>query len=327
MTDSPLDDVRDLAARMPDLGMPSEINADGSVLRSRLGRLERIGLWLSASQRKPIPEMEKTVLALFAGSHGIEKYSVSISPENYTQSRINQLSKGELATNGVAAESRAKLQVFELAVERPTGDISVEPAMTEKECAATIAYGMEAVADTPDCLALGVMGVGGGTAAAAVAAGLYGGDAKYWVRAGLGTPQSVNLAREAIVNKAIDCHRGHMKDPLEVLRRLGGRELAACVGAIIAARHQGVPVVLDGFATCVAAGVVHCLNPDGLAHVMAGQVSERPSHEAILERIKLDPIFDLQLQTGEGFGAVLAIPILRAAAIARRLQLEKPSAE
>lgn len=322
MTDTPFDDVRDLIARMPDLELPSEYNADGSLQQSKFGRLTRIGKWLSASQRKDIAQVENTTLALFAGSHGLAKYQVSVSEENATQRRIDQLRNGTLATNGVAADARSTVKVFELALEKPTGDISVEPAMSEQDCAATIAYGMEAVADTPDCLALGVLGVGGGTAAAALAKGLYGGDAKYWVRAGAGTASEINLGREAVVNKAVELHRGQLKDPLEILRRLGGRELAACVGAIIAARHQGVPVVLDGFATCVAAAVVHSINPKGLDHVMAGQITNRPSHKAILERIKLDPIYDLQLQLGEGFGSVLAIHVLRAAAITHRLQAE-----
>lgn len=325
MTDTPFDDVRDLIERMPELDLPGEYYPDGGMRVSKFGRLTRIGEWLAASQRRQIPQVETTTLALFAGSHGIARYHVSVSPEDATRRRIEQLQKGTLATNGVAADARATVKVFELAVEHPTGDISVEPAMSEKDCAATIAYGMEAVADTPDCLALGVLGVGGGTAAAAVAAGLYGGDAKYWVRAGSAPSSEINLAREAIVNKAGEFHRGHLKDPLEVLRRLGGRELAACVGAIIAARHQGVPVVLDGFATCVAAAVVHSLDPRGLDHVMAGQITNRPSHKAILERIKLDPVFDLRLELGEGFGSALAIPVLRAAAITKRLRTEGAS--
>lgn len=322
MTDTPFDDVRDLIARMPALDLPSEFNPDGSMRHSNFGRLTRIGQWLSASQRKETPQVENSTLALFAGSHGIAKYQVSVSADNATQLRIDRLQKGTLATNGVAADARANVKVFELALEQPTGDISVEAAMSERDCAATIAYGMEAVADTPDCLALGVLGVGGGTAAAAVAAGLYGGDAKYWVRAGNRPTSEINLAREAVVNKAVEFHRGHLKDPLEVLRRLGGRELAACVGAIIAARHQGIPVLLDGFATCVAAGVVHSLNNRGLDHVMASQITNRPSHKAILERIKLDPVYDLRLELGEGFGSALAIHVLRAAAITKRLHAE-----
>ena len=185
--------------------------------------------------------------------------------------------------------------------------------MTEQECASTIAFGMEAVTDSPDCLALGVLGVGGGTAAAAVACALYGGDAQYWVRAGHGIAEEINQARANVLNSAVELHRGHMSNPLEALQRLGGRELAACVGAIIAARHQGIPVVLDSFATAVAAGVIHAIDPRGIDHVIAGHQTDRPAHKAILERLDLEPLLDLQLQLGEGVGGLLALPLLRAA--------------
>ena len=132
MTDTPFDDVRDLIARMPDLELPSEYNADGSLQQSKFGRLTRIGKWLSASQRKDIAQVENTTLALFAGSHGLAKYQVSVSEENATQRRIDQLRNGTLATNGVAADARSTVKVFELALEKPTGDISVEPAMSEQ---------------------------------------------------------------------------------------------------------------------------------------------------------------------------------------------------
>ena len=104
-----------------------------------------------------------------------------------------------------------------------------------------------------------------------------------------------------------------MSNPLEALQRLGGRELAACVGAIIAARHQGIPVILDGFATAVAAGVIHAVDPRGIDHVIAGQQTDRPAHKAILERLDLEPLFDLQLQLGEGIGGLIALPLLQAA--------------
>lgn len=310
---SPLDDVQDLIRNQPAINLPRAYNEDGSVRMSKFGRLERLGEWMAACQRKEKPQLETSTLALFAGSHGLAKYGVSVSQEGATQRRVKALQEGRMATNGLAAQSNTTVRVFELALELPTKDISVEPAMTQQECASTIAFGMEAVTDNPNCLALGVLGVGGGTAAAAVASALYGGDAQYWVRAGHGVKEEINLARAGVLYRAIELHRGHLSHPLEALRRLGGRELAACVGAIIAARHQGIPVVLDGFATAVAAGVVHAIDPRGIDHVIAGQQTDRPAHKAILERMDLEPILDLQLQLGEGVGGLLALPILQAA--------------
>ncbi|MEL7454372.1 MAG: nicotinate-nucleotide--dimethylbenzimidazole phosphoribosyltransferase, partial [Pseudomonadota bacterium] len=152
-----------------------------------------------------------------------------------------------------------------------------------------------------------------GTAAAAVACALYGGAADYWVRPGPGTPPDMTGLRANLVNDALARHRGHITDPLGALACLGGRELAACVGAIIAARLQGVPVVLDGFATTIAAGVVHAINPNALAHVMAAHATRRPAHEAALERIGLRPMLDLHYQTGGGLGSATAIGLLRTA--------------
>ena len=310
---SPLDDVQDLILNQPVVDLPRDFNPDGSVRMSKYGRLDRLGEWMAACQRRDKPKLEKSTLALFAGAHGLAKYGVSVSRDDATQARVKALQEGKMVSNGLAAQSDATLRVFELALEIPTKDISTEPAMSEQECASTIAFGMEAVAENPDCLAIGVLGVGGGTAAAAVACALYGGDAQYWVRAGQGVPEEVNLARAGVLYRALQTHRGHLNDPLRCLQRLGGRELAACVGAIIAARHQGIPVILDGFATAVAAGVVHAIHPRAIDHVIAGQATDRPAHQAILERMDLEPLLDLKLQLGEGMGGLLALPLIQAA--------------
>lgn len=312
---SPLEDVRDLILNQPAVDLPKEYNRDGSVRRSKYGRIERLGEWIAACQRREKPKLEKSTIALFAGSHGLAQHGVSVSPDNATEKRVKALQEGKLAANGLAAMSNSALRVFELALEIPTKDIAKEPAMSAQECASTIAFGMEAIAETPDVLAIGVLGVGGGTAAAAVANGLYGGDPQYWVRAGQGVPEEVNRARAEVLQKALTIHRGKLNSPLEILQHLGGRELAACVGAIIAARHQGIPVILDGFATAVAAGIVHAIDPNAITHVISGQATDRPAHQAILERLEMSPLLDLKLQAGEGMGGMLAMPLLQAACI------------
>ena len=305
--DSPFDDVRDLLRQSPD------VLVDSTSQRITLGRLDTIARVIAATQTQDRPTIDKPTVALFAGSHGLAHRGVSVSAPDATDKRVASLREGKSPTSGLAGQVGATVRIFELALDVPTVDIAEGPAMSEKDCAATIAYGMEALTEQPDCLALGVLGVGGGTAAAAVACGLYGGDARYWVRAGGRVPNDVNDRRASLVSEAINVHRGHLSDPLSTLQRLGGRELAACVGAIIAARHQGVPVILDGFATAVAAGVVHAMDPRGIDHVFAGQVTDRPAHKAILERIGKPPLLDLELELGEGVGSALAINILRSA--------------
>lgn len=299
---------------------PDEASADW--VRERLasmgretdfGRMGTAAMWLARWQRRHPPRIEKPTLAIFAGSHGLVNEGVSLASDERTRVNVDALRTGTAPLSAIATQAGAEIRVMELAIDVPTANIAVAPAMTEKECAATIAYGFEALAGEPDLLALGVIGAGIGTAAAAVACAMYGGTADYWVRPGPGTPEGLTGKRAELVNEALKLHRRHVTDPLDALARLGGRELAACVGAIIAARLQGVPLVLDGFATTIAAGVVHALNPSALSHVIAAHATRRPAHEAALERIGLRPLLDLEYQTGGGLGSATAIGLLRTA--------------
>lgn len=316
---SPLQDVRELIA-----GMPPGDKAAGEAAMAHLseryrrpeefGRLASLGRWLAVWQRRNPPRVDAPVIAIFAGSHGLAREGVSITSADSVRQHLDALRAGRTALNAMAAQEGASIRVFELAVEAPTPSITEAPAMTAKACAATLAYGFESLAESPDCLALGVVGAGVGTAAAAVACALYGGDPSFWVRPGPGTPPDIARRRADLVTRALQHHRGVSDDPLLALAALGGRELAACVGAIVAARHQGVPVILDGFATAVAAGVVKALRSDGIDHCIAANKTLRPAHEAVLERIALRPLIDLGLMTGGGMGSTLGIGLVRSAA-------------
>ena len=224
--------------------LPAEFGADGSLRLTKFGRLDKLADWIAACQRREIPNIDTTTVALFAGSHGLAKYSVSMSEAGATERRVKALQEGKMATNGLAAQADATVRVFELALEVPTKDIAIEPAMSEQECASTIAFGMEAVTDKPDCLTLGMIGVGGGTAAAAVASALYGGDSQYWVRAGRGVPEEINLAREGIVNAAIKRAPG----PSHTIRSKSSAVSAARELAAYGRRHHCRPT--SGYTCC-----------------------------------------------------------------------------
>ena len=238
---------------------------------------------------------------------------MTLSSIDSTREKVEALREGRAPLSAISAQVEANIRVFELALEKPTPNIAEEAAMSERECAATIAYGFEALEGKPDLVALGVIGAGIGTAAAAVACALYGGSPEYWVRPGPQVPTEMNQQRVDIVTTALRRHRGHLSDPLEALRCLGGRELAACVGAIIAARQQGIPVLIDGFATTIAAGIVHAVNPLGIEHVKAAHVTRRPAHEAALERLGMVPLAEFEFNTGGGMGSAAAIGLLRTA--------------
>ena len=313
----PLDDVRELATRSatPDEACAARVSEAllGMGREGDFGKLGDAAAWLAGWQKRYPPRIEMPTLAIFAGSHGISQGGVTLSTNASTREKVDALREGRAPLSAIATQVGANIRVFELAIEKPTPNIAESAAMTEQECAATIAYGFEALEGEPDLIALGVVGAGIGTAAAAVACALYGGSPEYWVRPGPQVPSEMNDQRMKMVSEALETHRGHLTDPLEALRCLGGRELAACVGTIIAARHQGVPVLIDGFATTIAAGVVHAINPHAIEHVKAAHVTRRPAHEAALERLGMEPLMELKFNTGGGMGSAAAIGLLKTA--------------
>jgi len=206
------------------------------------------------------------------------------------------------------------LKVYEMNLDTPTGDIVVEPAMSEEECAKAMAYGMMAVEPGIDALALGEMGIGNTTAAAALCGALFSGDAEMWTGPGTGVAGAALEAKRRVVGEAIARHRPAARDPFDMLRRLGGLELAAVTGAVMAARLGRVPVVLDGFTSTAAAAVLYAADPHALDHCVVGHVSAEPGHRRLVERIGQRPIFDLGMRLGEGSGATLALAVLKAAA-------------
>ncbi len=314
---SPMDDVRDLILKpvKPDGDAARAVHEAllGMGREGDFGRLGEAAEWLAGWQRRFPPRIEKPTLAVFAGAHGLLDQGVSLSSDADTRAHIEALKAGKAPLSAIAAQVGTNVRVFELALDAPTPSIASASAMTERECAATIAFGFEAVEDHPDLLAIAVSGAGVGTVAAAVACALYGGSPEYWVRPSQHTPASLSERRVALVSAALKLHRGHLSDPLDSLRCLGGRELAACVGAIIAARHQGIPVLLDGFATTIAAGIVHAVCPGAVSHCLASHITQRPAHEAALERIGLKPLVQLEFQTGSGLGSATAIGLLKTA--------------
>jgi nicotinate-nucleotide--dimethylbenzimidazole phosphoribosyltransferase len=220
---------------------------------------------------------------------------------------------GGAAVNQLCRIVDADLRVYEMNLDQPTGDIVEGPAMTEEECARAMAYGMMAVEPGIDALALGEMGIGNTTSASALCAGLFGGDAALWTGPGTG------VAREALDNKrravaqAAALHRPAATDPLDLLRRLGGLELAAIAGAVMAARLGRVPVVLDGFTATAAAAVLFAADPQALDHCIVAHVSAEPGHRVLLEHLRQRALLDLGMRLGEASGATLALGVLKAA--------------
>ena len=177
---------------------------------------------------------------------------------------------------------------------------------------------MEAIAGGTDLICLGEMGIGNTTIAAAIYTALYGGKAADWVGRGTGVDDAGLQRKIAAVEKAIELHKAHLDDPLEVLRRLGGREIAAIAGAIMAARMERIPVVLDGYVVCAAAAILHALEPSSLDHCVAGHLSSEGAHAEVLKRLGKKPLLDMNMRLGEGSGAALAVGVIKAAIACHR---------
>jgi nicotinate-nucleotide--dimethylbenzimidazole phosphoribosyltransferase len=278
-----------------------------------LGRLEDLAVWLAAWQGRNPPSVDRPYTAVFAGNHGIARKGVSAYPAEVTAQMVQNFIEGGAAINQLCSLANADLRVYEMALETPTGDISEEPAMSESDCAGAMAYGMMAVESGIDVLALGEMGIGNTTAAAALCHALFGGEAADWVGPGTGIDEVRRAEKTALVAKAVALHAAAQSDPLEVLRCLGGRELAAIAGAILAARMARTPVVLDGFACSAAAAALYALDPRVLDHCLVSHMSAEPGHKRLLARIGKRPLVDLDLRLGEASGAMLAVLLLKAA--------------
>ncbi|NVK32928.1 MAG: nicotinate-nucleotide--dimethylbenzimidazole phosphoribosyltransferase [Rhodobacteraceae bacterium] len=314
----PFDDIRNLVKSMPgpDESAVQEVRLRDAQLTKpagSMGKLEEIAEWLAAWSGKSSPKITRPLVAIFATSHGIADEGVSAFPSEVNTQMVNNFAAGGAAINQLCRANDIGLKVFDLAVEMPTPSITREDALDESNCAATMAYGMEALAGGIDLVCLGEMGIGNTTVAAAVLNGLFGGDAAEWVGRGTGVDDAGLERKRVAVETAVARLNGE-KDPLEILRKVGGREIAAMVGLIIAARLQRVPLVVDGFVTTAAAAVVYAMDPSGLDHCLFAHVSAETAHKRALDQMGKSALLDFGMRLGEGTGAALATGIIKAAA-------------
>jgi nicotinate-nucleotide--dimethylbenzimidazole phosphoribosyltransferase len=313
-----LDEIRAVMAELPgpDLEAASKAATHEAVLTKpagALGRLEEITAWLATWQGRHPPRVERPRVAVFAGNHGVAAQGVSAYPAAVTAQMVQNFIAGGAAVNQLCLAADADLRVYEMALDRPTADFTAGPAMTEEECSRAIAYGMMAVEPNLDLLCLGEMGIANTTSAAALACALFGGSAADWVGPGTGIAGSALARKTAVVAAGVALHREAARDPFDILRCLGGQELAAICGAVMAARLARTPVLLDGFACTAAAAVLHAVDPHALDHCLVAHVSAEPGHRRLLQAIGKPALLDLGMRLGEASGAALAISIVKAA--------------
>jgi nicotinate-nucleotide--dimethylbenzimidazole phosphoribosyltransferase len=277
-----------------------------------LGRLEALAFWLARWQARNPPRLDRVDVLVFAGNHGVTARGVSAFPAEVTVQMVANFSAGGAAINQLSRVAGATLRVIPLDLDRPTADFTVAPAMTEAEFLVAVATGYDAV-EAADLLCLGEMGIGNTTAAAAIAAALFGGGGARWTGRGTGVDDQGLARKRAAVDAGLARHADVLGDPIAIAAALGGRELAAILGAALAARRRRIPVVIDGFVCTAAVAPLAKLCPDGLAHAVAGHASAEAAHRALLDELGLKPLIDLDMRLGEGSGAAVAALVLRAA--------------
>ncbi len=278
-----------------------------------LGRLEELVAWLAHWQGHAPPRLDHIEILVFAGNHGVTARGVSAYPAEVTAQMVANFAAGGAAINQLAKNAGAKLRVIPLALETPTADFTQHLALTEQEFLGAVATGYDAVSADSDVVCLGEMGIGNTTAASAIAAALFGGGGARWAGRGTGVDEEGLARKRAVIDQALARHAAALSDPLAIAAAFGGRELAAILGATLAARRYRIPVVLDGFVCTAAVAPLYKLRADTLAHAIAGHVSAEAAHRMLLGELGLRPLLDLDMRLGEASGAAVSLNILRAA--------------
>ena len=315
-TISRVSQIRDLLSRLPggDLAASQAWAAREPQLTKpagSLGRLEDISSWLSTWQGRHPPRLDKPVARVFAGNHGVAALGVSAFPAEVTVQMVGNFKAGGAAINQLCQVFGMELDVLALDLERSTADFTQGPAMTEAEFTAAFQAGMDSVPEDSHVLVVGEMGIGNTTAAAAVACALFGGAAEDWTGRGTGVEGGTLARKIQVVAAGVEKHRHN--PPLEILRCLGGRELAAMAGAVVAARLRRVPVLLDGYVTTAAVAALALERPGALDHCLVGHVSVEPGHRRLIDKLGKAALLDLGMRLGEGSGAAVAVGLLKSA--------------
>ncbi len=298
-----------------------------------LGRLEALAIELAGLQGTYRPRAERVPIIVFAGDHGIAAQGVSAYPQEVTIAMLANFAAGGAAISVLACELGSSLEVVDAGTlsehaisgvisdkpRRGSRDFSREAALEPAEVAFALGCGQRAVtraaATKPDILIFGEMGIGNTTTSAAIAAALLGHSADMIAGNGTGLDASSRSRKVRILDDALALHNLNTPgaSPQKVLCTVGGLEIAALCGAIVAAAQRGIPVLIDGFIVGVAALVATRLNPSCSAFLIFSHRSAEQGHRLVLEALGARPLLDLDLRLGEGSGAALALPILRLA--------------
>jgi len=314
-----LDEVRSLMNDLPGPDIAArdaarEREANLTKPAGSLGRLEYFAEWLSAWQGRHPPDMSNPRAAVFIGHHGIAKLGVSAFGPEVTDQMHQNYHRGGAAFNTMCKSMGVPFDICPIDLDSSTEDFTKAPAMTEVEMVNAINIGMATVKPGQSVFCPGEMGIANTASAAAVLAALHNETAVDWTGMGSGVHGPHFQKKIEVVQAGLDLHTKDNPDPLEIMRRLGGRELAAMIGVILAGRLQRVPVLIDGFLCSSSAMVLHKMNDAALDHCQFSHASAEAGHARLMKILGVRPVLDMDMRLGEATGAVLAFGILRSAA-------------
>jgi nicotinate-nucleotide--dimethylbenzimidazole phosphoribosyltransferase len=297
-----------------------------------LGQLEAIAVQLAALQDTDNPQIEHIHIRIFAADHGVACEGVSVFPQAVTAEMVRNFARGGAAISVLAKQLNARLEVINLGTVSPveplenvrderiaagTANFAQSPAMTETQLAAALQAGRAAVLrakqDGAQLFIGGEMGIANTTSASAIACALLQESPQMLAGPGTGLDSKGVTHKAAVIRRALDLHRANLTQPLDVLRHVGGFEIAALVGAYLAAAQNGVPILVDGFISSVAALTAVRLNPEARNWMLFAHVSAEPGHQRVLAALDAQPMLQLGMRLGEGSGAAMAVPLLRLA--------------
>ena len=276
-----------------------------------LAWLDDIAEWVAGWQRTDRPRIERPVGLIFAADHGVAAATrVSAYPTGVTEAMFAAYEEGRSTISAFARLAGAEVTAIDVGIGQPTGDIRYESALSPERFDTIVATAFDAVDRLEsDLLVLGEMGIGNTTASAAISASLAGGETAAWVGRGTGIDDDGLDRKRIAVQESVRRIAG-ITDPIEILREVGGAEIAAITAATVAARHRSIPVVLDGYVVTSAVLPLNEIAPSTIDHCTVGHCSAEPGHRKLLERLGKSPLLDLDMRLGEGSGAMAAVPLI-----------------
>lgn len=296
-----------------------------------MGKLEQYYAQLCAIQRTLKPRADKRAILIFSGDHGVFEEGVAVCPQDVTIKQTQNFVRGYTGVCALALQAKAKLYPVDIAIKHSeklvgvidkkialgTNNIRYSAAMTHQQAITALEVGIEiaqnAVSDGHNILATGEMGICNTTPSAAILSALSGLDAAEVTGVGANLDHARYLNKIEVVRDAIKCNQPNADDPVDIIAKVGGYEIAAMTGAYLGAAASGVAVIVDGFISTVAALLAHRLNPHVRDYLIPSHQSAEKGAKIASQMLKLDPPLALGMRLGEGSGGALMFNIIEAA--------------